>query len=125
MVYMFEDLIKCSRSGQMFMIFIYTAGILYLFYNFEQIVKTMETEMVRIRKNKQQRIGFGDLTVNSSHNRNHSGGYRRGTTQNAETADNDDFRHPWYSKCRRPYFWISMIVLAAIITDALFETIME
>ena len=35
MVYMFENLIMCSRAGQMFMIFIYTAGILYLFYNFE------------------------------------------------------------------------------------------
>ena len=47
---MFEDLIICSRAGQMFMIFIYTAGILYLFYNFEQIVKTMEKENVDLRK---------------------------------------------------------------------------
>ena len=50
MVYMFEDLIKCSLTGQMFMIFIYTAGILYLFYNFELIVKTMEKEMGVLRK---------------------------------------------------------------------------
>ena len=46
MVFMFEDLIKCSRAGQMTMIFIYTAGILYLFYNFEQIVKHLEKEMI-------------------------------------------------------------------------------
>ena len=42
---MFEDLIKCSDEGQMLMIFIYTAGILYLFYNFEVILKAMEAEM--------------------------------------------------------------------------------
>ena len=76
---MFEDLIKCSRAGQMFMIFIYTAGILYLFYNFERIIKTMETEMVKIRKNKQQRTRF-NLTVNGLSNTNNSGGYRRGAT---------------------------------------------
>ncbi len=38
----------------MFMIFIYTAGILYLFYNFELIVKTMEKEMAELRKSKQR-----------------------------------------------------------------------
>ena len=40
-------------------------------------------------------------------------------------ADSDDFHPPWYSKCRRPYFWISIIVLVIIITDALFEAMTE
>ena len=84
----------------------------------------MEKENVELRKNKQQRAGSGGLplTLNSS-GRNIGNGYRR--SQTGEVADSDDFRQPWYSKCRRPYFWISIIVLVIIITDALFEGLTE
>ena len=110
------------------MIFIYTAGILYLFYNFEKLVKTMEKELVVLRKTK-QRSGVNrsqqaiDVTMNGERSTRHHG-RRSGATQASEAVDNNDFRHPWYSKCRRPYFWISIGILAAIITDAIFETIM-
>ena len=73
--------------------------------------------------NRSQQVS--DLTVNGGERSTRHHGRRSGATQQAnEAVDNNDFRHPWYSKCRRPYFWISIGVLAAIITDALFETIM-
>lgn len=50
MIYIFEDLIKCSDPGQITQITFYTGGILYLFYNFEIMLKSMDKDLDSIRK---------------------------------------------------------------------------
>jgi hypothetical protein len=44
-IYLFEDMVHCSESGQMIKIIFVTAMILYLFFNFEKVLDQMETEM--------------------------------------------------------------------------------
>ena len=47
--YMFEDFIDCSESGQFLKITYVTGMILYLFANFEEMLKNMELENDRMR----------------------------------------------------------------------------
>lgn len=46
---MYEEFVKCTESGQFLKICYVTGMILYLFANFEEMLKNMELENDRIR----------------------------------------------------------------------------
>ena len=60
-IYMFEDFIKCSPTGQLIKVISYTAGILYLFFNFEQMLRQMENDNQAIRGDARQRASSSNL----------------------------------------------------------------
>ena len=60
MIYMFEDLIKCSEAGQLTKTVCYTAGILYLFFNFEQMLTDMEADLQALQANSHRQSKVQD-----------------------------------------------------------------
>lgn len=48
--YLFEDFVKCSEAGQLIKICYMTGMILYLIFNFEEMLTDMEREIDEIRE---------------------------------------------------------------------------
>ena len=68
MFYMYEDLIKCTSSGQFLQIAFTTSIILYLFWNFEEMLNSMERDNKAIRDRytaRQSTINVSNVDLSS------------------------------------------------------------
>ena len=102
LMYIFEDLIWCTPAGQLLKIVCYTAGILYIFFNFENMLKSMERDLDLIKDSNLEdsqasdRIrGDSDDGFNKVENSNTK--ERRASFREINTRDK-----ACWGKCRRP-----------------------
>lgn len=101
LLFMWEHLVKCTTIGMFLKTFFSTGIILYLIYNFEELLSSLEKNNNEIKRRRQPSKGsiVNVLTL---------------TTQQSITGPNEQER----PRSCRPFFWISLTVLIAILIDA-------
>ena len=126
LIFLFVDQIKCSSTGEMFKAVCYTAGILYLFFNFEIILNKLEKDLTALKEKQNTKTQRKESDINQQLSiQNNENSEANEVNDSYQLVNETEAKRPCWRICRRPWFWFSCLILLFILVDSLFQLIIE